>query len=78
MKVAVSIPDHVFAEADEVAAELNLSRSGFYSQALREFLQRRKDDAITAQMNAAIDALGQPTDEFALAAGRRVFAATEW
>jgi predicted transcriptional regulator len=54
MKTAVSIPDDLFAEAEKLAGELELSRSALYAKALKEMMQRLKDEAITAQMNAAL------------------------
>jgi metal-responsive CopG/Arc/MetJ family transcriptional regulator len=54
MKTAVSIPDDLFAEAEKLAGELELSRSALYAKALKEMMQRLKDEAVTAQMNAAL------------------------
>lgn len=78
MKVAVSIPDDVFAQAEALAGELRLSRSGMYARALREYLDRRTDDA-TARMNSVIDELGGNDDlEWSREAARQVFSRTEW
>jgi metal-responsive CopG/Arc/MetJ family transcriptional regulator len=60
MKTAISIPDDLFLEAEKVAQDHNLSRSALYAKALREHLERLKDEAITAQINAAIAEFGQP------------------
>jgi predicted transcriptional regulator len=54
MKTAVSIPDDLFAAAEKLASELELSRSALYAKALKELIQRLNDEAITAQMNAAL------------------------
>ena len=54
MKTAVSIPDDIFAEAEKLAATLELSRSALYAKALKEMLERIRDDAITAQINEAL------------------------
>ncbi len=67
MKTAVSIPDDIFAEAEKLAATLELSRSALYAKALKEMLERIRDDAITAQMNAA---LAEHPDEIDPALGR--------
>jgi hypothetical protein len=56
MKTAVSLPDDLFAEAESYARARGPSRSHLYAAALREFLVRHTDDAITAAINAAIDA----------------------
>ena len=38
MKVAVSIPDEIFAEAEDLAKRFNTSRSELYSRALGTFI----------------------------------------
>ena len=38
MKVAVSIPDEVFSEAEDLAKQLKASRSEIYSRARGEFV----------------------------------------
>ena len=42
MKVAVSVPDHLFEEAEAVAKRLRVSRSRVYSQALEEFVKHHR------------------------------------
>jgi predicted transcriptional regulator len=54
MKTAVSIPDELFAAAEKLAGELELSRSALYAKALKEMIQRLNDEAFTAQLNAAL------------------------
>ena len=54
MKTAVSIPDPLFAEAEKAARELNISRSKLVQTALEEFLQRRRDAAITEAINRSL------------------------
>jgi predicted transcriptional regulator len=54
MKTAISIPDDLFQQAEKLAGELELSRSALYAKALREMIERLRDEAITAQINAAI------------------------
>lgn len=44
MKVAVSIPDGVFGEAEQLAKEQGASRSALYSKALREYLGRHSPE----------------------------------
>ena len=59
MKVAVSIPDAVFSEAEDLAKRLKASRSEIYSRALGEFLARHAPDRVTETMNDAIAAVGE-------------------
>jgi predicted transcriptional regulator len=59
MKTAVSIPDDLFAQAEKVAAERNMSRSALYAEALAALLKRVRDEQITEQMNRALAESGQ-------------------
>jgi metal-responsive CopG/Arc/MetJ family transcriptional regulator len=78
MKVAVSIPDRVFAEAERLASHLRTSRSELYARALAAFVGSHAHERVTEQMNAVVDAVGVPPDPFARAAARRVFERVEW
>ena len=78
MKVAISIPDPVFAEAESLAKRLNTSRSEVYSRALREFLGRHSPDRVTEQMDRTIASLGGDSDAFSQRAARRVLKRVEW
>jgi hypothetical protein len=51
MRTAVSIPDRVFADAERMARHLGLSRSAFYTRALRRLLEE-EDAAVTAELDA--------------------------
>lgn len=62
MKTKVSIPDAVFEQADRLAAELQISRSRLYSQALSEFVARHSSDSITETMNRVVSEIGAPAD----------------
>lgn len=78
MKVAVSIPDEVFDEAELLARQLNTSRSDLYARALAAFVGTRAPDRVTEAMNEVVDAVGEAPDDFARAAARRVFDRVEW
>lgn len=52
IKTAISMPEPIFDEVNEVAGELNMSRSGVILTAVREFLRRRENDRMLAQLNA--------------------------
>lgn len=78
MKVAVSIPDVVFAEAESLAKNLKVSRSELYSRALGEFLGRHAPDWVTDQMNNVIASVGEEVDPFSKRAVRRVMRRVEW
>ncbi len=78
MKVAVSIPDEVFAEAESLAKELKASRSELYRRALSEFLGRHAPDRITEQMDRVVTDVGEGSDKFVRRAARNVLRRVEW
>ncbi len=78
MKVAVSIPDEIFAEAEHLAKHLKTSRSEIYSRALGEFLGRHAPDRVTEAMNEVIAELGDTADTFSRRAARQVLRKVEW
>jgi metal-responsive CopG/Arc/MetJ family transcriptional regulator len=78
MKVAVSIPDEIFAETEHLAKHLKSSRSEIYSRALGEFLGRHAPDRVTEAMNHVIAELGDTADTFSRRAARQVLRKVEW
>lgn len=62
MKTAISLPDKVFHEADAFAQRAGLSRSELYATAVAEYLARRNDDRVTAQLNAIFGAANAPVE----------------
>jgi len=78
MKVAVSIPDDVFAEAEALAKRLKSSRSEIYSRALGEFIGHHAPDRVTDLMNDVVRDAGSEADAFSLAAGRQILKKIEW
>jgi metal-responsive CopG/Arc/MetJ family transcriptional regulator len=78
MKVAVSIPDSIFAEAEALAKEFGTSRSELYRRALGEFVSRHAADPVTRAMNEVVDAVDAGADEFGAEAARRVLKRVEW
>lgn len=79
MKVAVSIPEPIFAEAEILAKLMKLSRSGIYARALEEFVSSHSHARLTEAMNAAIEAAGgDEFDPFVQQAGRRILQQSDW
>ena len=58
MKVAVSIPDPLFEEAERVSQLLRIPRSQLYSRAIQAFVRGHSGEETTARMNAALDRIG--------------------
>ena len=52
MKTAVSLPDHVFDAADQLAKRLGVSRSELYATAVAEFVAKHRSSEVTDLLNA--------------------------
>jgi hypothetical protein len=55
MKVAVSIPDDVFHQADADARRRKWPRSKLYAEALRAYVASAEEDQVTLRLNAVHD-----------------------
>ena len=56
MKVALSIPDDLFASAETLGKRLGVSRSRLYSTALADFLAKHRGQKVTERLNAVYGA----------------------
>ncbi len=65
MKTAISVPDELFWEAEELAKEQRSSRSEVFVAALREFLERRRSGRLLASLNEAY-ATAETQEEYAV------------
>ena len=54
MKTAISVPDELFREADAYAKRHGASRSKLYSDAMAEYLAKRRRENITAKLNEVL------------------------
>ena len=78
MKIAIPIPDDVFANAERHARRTLRSRDQLYAEALAEYLTRHAPEEATESMSQVVDDLGGSTDEFAATSARRILGRTEW
>ena len=53
MKTAVSLPDDLFEKVEQLAEELHLSRSRIFTEAVRDYIDRRRDLKIFRALNRA-------------------------
>lgn len=75
MKVAVSLPDELFAHADVLADRLGLNRSQLYVRALEQYLAAHGEDPVTM----ALDDLATAAEPGpGVAVGRRLIDAGAW
>jgi metal-responsive CopG/Arc/MetJ family transcriptional regulator len=78
MKIAVSIPDDIFEEAERLARDMKRSRSELYRLALAEYLARHSPDRVRDAMDRVCEEVGDLSDEFLSSASRRVLERSEW
>ena len=78
MKIAISVPDDVFADAERLAKRLKRSRSQLYSHALREYVARHADDRVTEAINDVVASVGEARDDFVSEAARRTLKRVDW
>ena len=55
MKTAISVPDSIFETAEKFAKRQGLSRSELYTRAVKDYLERNRDDRVTAILNEIYD-----------------------
>jgi metal-responsive CopG/Arc/MetJ family transcriptional regulator len=77
MKTAISIPDDLFADAEQLARELKKSRSRLYGDAVREYVARHSAEAITESLDRLCDEV-ESRGDFARAAARRTLERSDW
>ena len=51
IKTAISIPKNLFEATNQLAEELNVSRSHLFAMAIQDFIERRKNRELLAQIN---------------------------
>jgi metal-responsive CopG/Arc/MetJ family transcriptional regulator len=54
MKVAVSVPDSLFRDAEAVSRRLRVPRSQLYARALEAFVRKHSAEDVTARLDAVI------------------------
>jgi len=63
MKIAVSIPDPLFKELKAAAKARGLTRGEFIRTALEDFLERRRNAELMAEIDRHIQKYGDPSDD---------------
>ena len=62
MKVAVSVPDPLFRDAERVSRRLRVPRSQLYSRALEAYVRQHSGEEITRKLNAVLAKIGTEPD----------------
>ena len=78
MKVAISVPDAIFHEAEVLASALNKSRSQLYAEALAGFVRTHSAHNITQRINAVCDRESTVLDPALAAAQFKVLSRETW
>jgi len=82
VKTAISIEESLFKEADELATEMNTSRSKLFAMAISEFLQRQKNQKLLEKINAAYndtpDSSEKEQQQAMKAKHRRILGEEQW
>ncbi len=78
MKTAISVPDHVFEDADRLAKRLAKTRSQLYTEAMVEYLTRHDPDTVTERLNVVLDTIAEPEDRFVTETSRSILEQVEW
>ena len=55
MKTAISLPDDVFHSTEVLARRLHISRSRLYVEALKNYLEKNNQQAVTERLNKVYD-----------------------
>jgi metal-responsive CopG/Arc/MetJ family transcriptional regulator len=78
MKTAISLPDELFEQAERVARQLNMNRSQLYVAALREFLDKRDAESVTARLNEIYGGESSSLDPVVMEMQRLSLPKDEW
>lgn len=62
VKTAISIHESLFQEAETLAAQMKVSRSKLFAIAIAEFIQKRQNQSLLDQINAAYDDMPHPSE----------------
>lgn len=78
MKTAISLPDPLFAAAEQFAHQHGWSRSELYARALQAYLQAHRYDSITDVLDQIYGAEPSGLDPALAAAQARMLPQDEW
>ena len=82
MKFAISVPDDVFQAVEVQAQKMGISRSQFFADAARRYLDALSRADEIDEINDFVARFGDnttdPESSWVLGAGRRTLRATEW
>lgn len=79
MKTAISIPNETFRQVEQATAAQGMSRSEFFTNAARVYLEQLAREGLTQRIDAALDLVGpDESAAAATAAGRDRLRREDW
>ena len=78
MKIAISLPDDLSANADNLATKLGLSRSRLIARALAEFIAKHRSSKVTERLDAVYATEESTVDRPVRRAQRRAVDKSKW
>jgi metal-responsive CopG/Arc/MetJ family transcriptional regulator len=78
MKLALSIPDELFASAETLSKRLGVSRSRLYAMALADFVAKHRSRKLTERLDAVHAAHDSRVDEGTRRLQGRSLARNQW
>lgn len=78
MKIAISLPDDLFAQAEQFAQAAGMPRSRVYADALVEYLAKHAESSLTQQFDAVYRVQASDLSARMMAAQRRVLDDEAW
>ena len=78
MKIAISIPDEIFEDAEYLARRQGKSRSKLYADAVAEYVGAYRTESITEQLNAVYREKSSTMDSALELAQYRVLEEEDW
>jgi predicted transcriptional regulator len=77
MKTAISLADDLYGEAQQLAAQLRISRGELYGRALKEFPARQAPEQVTEALDALCADLDSRPDRFVSQSDQRALESSE-
>jgi metal-responsive CopG/Arc/MetJ family transcriptional regulator len=71
VKTAVSLDESLFAQVEDLAHEMKVSRSHLVALALEDYVRRRQNRRLIEQINAAYEQAPETEEEKAVVRGMR-------
>lgn len=78
MKTAISLPDELFQQADELARRLGIPRSRLYARALADYLEAHAPGQITSALDAVYTDVDSALDPDVAAAQDAALGGDKW